>query len=218
MEAGFSVHEGVLAPRACAALLRSLARVPSSRAGARHLLRIPAVAALANRAPLLDLAKRWVGEGAVPFRATLFDKGADRNWQVVWHQDTALPLTARSDRPGWGPWSVKDSIHYAHAPAEALSRVVALRVHLDACTAGNGPLRVLPGSHRFEVMSDDAVFRLARETRAVDVVGGPGSVLAMSPLLVHASSKSVSGLPRRVLHLEYAASLDLPGGGRLAVA
>jgi ectoine hydroxylase-related dioxygenase (phytanoyl-CoA dioxygenase family) len=215
---GYRIHESVLGARLCDALIRALARAPRSRAGARHLLRLPAVAALAERAPLLDLARAWVGEGATPYRATLFDKGADRNWQVVWHQDTALPLTARVPEAEWGPWSEKEGVAYAHAPAAALERIVALRVHLDASTSANGPLRVIPGSHRLGVLSDEAVYALARERTPVEMLAGRGAVLAMSPLLVHASSKSRSPAPRRVLHLEYAASLVLPGGPRLAVA
>jgi len=34
-------------------------------------------------------------------------------------------------------------------------------------------------------------------------------VLAMRPLLLHASSKSQTQDPRRILHIEYAASLDI---------
>jgi len=37
-----------------------------------------------------------------------------------------------------------------------------------------------------------------------------GDILAMRPLLLHASSKSTQPARRRVLHVEYAAS-DLPG-------
>ena len=40
----------------------------------------------------------------------------------------------------------------------------------------------------------------------------------MSPLLIHASSKSINDSARRVLHVEYAASLDLVHGVRLAIA
>jgi hypothetical protein len=40
----------------------------------------------------------------------------------------------------------------------------------------------------------------------------------MRPLIVHASSKAESDLPRRVLHLEYARSLDLGDGLQLAIA
>jgi hypothetical protein len=46
---------------------------------------------------------------------------------VAWHQDTALPLREQRDVAGWGPWSVKDGVNYAHAPAQALERILALR-------------------------------------------------------------------------------------------
>jgi len=39
----------------------------------------------------------------------------------------------------------------------------------------------------------------------------------MSPLLVHASSKAKDTQPRRVLHIEYAASVGFGGGIELAV-
>jgi hypothetical protein len=40
----------------------------------------------------------------------------------------------------------------------------------------------------------------------------------MRPLLIHASSKSLSHQPRRVLHIEYADCLDIAPGIRLAIA
>lgn len=44
-----------------------------------------------------------------------------------------------------------------------------------------------------------------------------GGVMAMSPLLIHASSKVSVERPRRVLHIEYADSLEL-NGIQLAIA
>jgi hypothetical protein len=44
-----------------------------------------------------------------------------------------------------------------------------------------------------------------------------GGILAMRPLLIHSSSKVQSPEPRRVLHIEYAGSLDLAAGIALAV-
>lgn len=154
----------------------------------------------------------------MPYRATLFEKSDARNWLVVWHQDTALPLASRVDSAEWGPWSMKDGVTYAHAPTWALENVIALRVHLDDSKAENGPLRVIPGSHREGVLTDDHVFRKARESAAVDCIIRRGGVLRMRPLLIHASSKSIAPGPRRVLHVEYAASLDLGNGLRLAMA
>src|SRR5713101_4352038 len=118
----------------------------------RHAMRHPAVAALAQDRRLLDVARGVLGWEAFPCRATLFDKSPHANWLVVWHQDTALPLRKRRNEPGWGPWSVKENVIYAHAPASALSRVVAVRVHLDDSTAHNGSLRVLPGTHMLGVL------------------------------------------------------------------
>ena len=37
--------------------------------------------------------------------------------------------------------------------SEALERVIALRIHLDDSTADNGPLRVLPGTHRWACLA-----------------------------------------------------------------
>jgi len=133
-------------------------------------------------------------------------------------QDKVLPLCERHETPGWGPWSVKDGVIYAHASATALAQVLALRVHLDDSIADNGPLRVLPGTHKMGVLSDDAIHRLAEEVTSVDCLVPRGGVLAMRPLIVHASSKSRSELPRWVLHLEYVASRFIENGLELAVA
>jgi Phytanoyl-CoA dioxygenase (PhyH) len=189
-----------------------------SRAGVRHAMKIPSVATFASGSKLLGIAKDIPGGEAVPFRATLFDKSAEANWLVAWHQDTALPLREKKDTPGWGSWSVKERIVYAHAPADALMRVVALRVHLDDSGVANGPLRVLPGTHCAGVLTDEEIHALGHEVPAVDCLVTKGGVLAMRPLLIHASSKSQSEIARRVLHIEYATSMTFAEGLELATA
>lgn len=219
-ELGFCIKDAVFSAAECATLTKALdaGGIGRSRAGARHLMSHPAVLDVATDERMLSLARRALDGQAAPFRATLFEKSARSNWLVVWHQDTALPLTEHIDSPQWGPWSTKAGVLYAHAPAWALERVVALRLHLDACGAANGPLRVVPGSHRQGVLTDEQVFQLAHEQPSQECLVGRGGVLAMRPLLVHSSSKATSPQPRRVLHVEYATSLDLLGLIRLAVA
>jgi ectoine hydroxylase-related dioxygenase (phytanoyl-CoA dioxygenase family) len=180
-----------------------------SRAGVRHAMSVPSVAAVTQHANLRALAQSVLGPSAIPYRATLFSKTRDSNWLVVWHQDTALPLQKREDRPGWGPWSIKEGVLYAHAPERALSQVLALRLHLDDSAEDNGPLRVLPATHNQGVLTDDAIHELATKVPSIACTVPRGGVLAMRPLLVHASSKSHSEEPRRVLHIEYAAELRL---------
>lgn len=129
-----------------------------------------------------------------------------------------MPLRQRIDWPGWGPWSIKEGIDYAHAPGTALSQVLALRVSCDDSTVENGPLRVLPGTHTLGALSDDRLHDLSTRIAPVDCVAPKGGVVAMRPLVVHASSKSQNEMPRRVLHIEYAASESFVKPLRLAVA
>jgi hypothetical protein len=217
---GFEVVLSVLARTEIARIAGALQSetIDRSRAGARHLMHHPVVDRVARDPRLVTIANRFLGASPVPFRATLFDKSADNNWLVVWHQDAALPLRERRDVSGWGPWSVKAGITYAHAPASALSRVVALRLHVDDSGPGNGPLRVLPGTHTRGVMTDTEIAQLARDVQAVDCIAPAGGVVAMSPLVVHASSKAETDHRRRVLHIEYADSLDIGAGLELAIA
>jgi ectoine hydroxylase-related dioxygenase (phytanoyl-CoA dioxygenase family) len=183
----------------------------------RHALRNAGVAALARDSRLLAMAQEVLGRAALPFRATLFDKSPTSNWLVAWHQDTALPLRERREVPGWGPWSIKDGVNYAHAPASVLEQVLALRLHLDDSFAENGPLRVLPGTHSLGILSDEALHDLSTKTVAIDCTVPRGGILVLRPLVVHSSSKSQSNVPRRVLHMEYATSLVLHDGLRLEV-
>jgi hypothetical protein len=220
IDQGYSIVPDVIDAGEAMRLLESIeaSALSRSRAGARHLMNHPAVNALAHDPRLLKLAADFVGPSAVPYRSTLFDKSSARNWLVPWHQDTALPLEQQSDVPGWGPWSHKAGVIYAHAPAAALSRVVALRLHFDESGSGNGPLRVVPRTHTLGVLTDAEVSTLVAQATPVDCLVGSGGVIAMRPLIVHASSKTVSDRPRRELHIEYIDSLDVGCGLRIAVA
>jgi ectoine hydroxylase-related dioxygenase (phytanoyl-CoA dioxygenase family) len=189
-----------------------------SRAGTRHAMRFGSVRALAHSPQMTELATEILGPRAFAFRATIFDKSPSANWLVVWHQDTVLPLRHRMDVPGWNSWSTKAGITYAHAPAEVLSQVLALRVHLDDSSADNGPLRVLPRTHTLGVLTGDRLIELAERVTPVECLVPKGGVIAMRPLLAHASSKSQAGRPRRVLHIEYAASPGIANPLELSIA
>jgi ectoine hydroxylase-related dioxygenase (phytanoyl-CoA dioxygenase family) len=217
---GFAIIPELVRRQDIDGLLEELnkANLPRSRAGMRHAMRLPAVAAIARDARLMEIAQETLGRDAFPFRATLFDKSPTANWLVVWHQDTALPLQEPHEALGWGPWSVKNGVTYAHAPESALGEVLALRLHLDDSTAENGPLRVLPGTHTLGVLTDEALHDLSTKILAIDCIVPRGGVLAMRPLIVHASSKSQSDAPRRVLHIEYASSPNIVDGFALAIA
>lgn len=219
-DAGFAILPPLFSHEYLDELLQEIdeAAPRRSRAGIRHALRLPAVAAVAREPQMIEVAREVLGGEAFPFRATLFDKSPAANWLVVWHQDRALPLRERVEVPGWGPWSVKDGVNYAHAPAAALNQVLALRLSLDDSTPRNGPLRILPRTHMLGVLNEDSIHELAMRISPVDCVVDKGGAVAMRPLVVHASSKSQVEMPRRVLHIEYAASDVIAKRLQLAVA
>lgn len=213
---GFVIVNGVLAETDIDELLIELDSERLGRAGARNLMSNKSVAALANDAKLVGLASEIAGKKMQPYKATLFAKMGKANWLVAWHQDTALPIEAAPYDRGWGSGSIKEGITFSHAPAEALFKIVALRLHLDNSTELNGPLRVIPGSHLKRHTEDEQKSWVGENV--VTCCAEKGGVIAMSPLLIHASSKCVSDDPRRVLHIEYAPGREILNGVRLAVA
>ena len=218
-DVGYSIFEEVLSPQECASLANALAIADRrGRAGIRNLMSNVAVSELASDSRLLNIAKKTLSPEAVPFRATLFDKSGNSNWHVLWHQDKALPVSHRVTSDEWGPWSTKSGVLYALAPWWALRRVVALRIHLDSSTPENGPLRVIPGSHKLGVLSSAEILRATNSVPAETCLVRRGGVVAMRPLLLHSSVKARASQPRRVLHIEYADSLNFSPNVRLCIA
>lgn len=217
MNPGYWIEEGVFSPSECEKILLGL-QSDDCRAGLRNLMSNATAAAVANDPRLLRLAKRTSGRSLTPFKAILFNKTGKANWLVAWHQDTALPIEEFTAAAGWTSPSTKGGVMFAQAPASVLEKILALRIHLDPSTETNGPLRVIPGSHSEGVLNDTRSTELVSCVSPVECLVGRGGVMAMSPLVLHASSKIASDEPRRVLHIEYAESLKLECGITLAVA
>ena len=220
LEDGYFIRENVFSEAECNQILASIQSFHGrrSRGGIRNLMSCGDVAALANDARLLRLVSQYFNFPPIPFKATLFEKTGKANWLVAWHQDTALPVARFPENDGWGPASVKEGITFAHAPTSALAKVLALRIHLDASDVNNGPLRVIPGSHTKRLHNGSDIEDLLDSKDEVVCTVGRGGVVGMSPLILHASSKALSEKPRRVLHIEYAESLEIAPGARLAIA
>ena len=99
---------------------------------------------------------------------------------------------------------------------QRVEQVLALRVHLDDSESANGPLRVIPETHYDGVLSDSEIQKRASTLQGVECTVASGGVIAMRPLIIHASSKAENGSPRRVLHIEYASRIEISNELRLA--
>jgi ectoine hydroxylase-related dioxygenase (phytanoyl-CoA dioxygenase family) len=177
----------------------------------RNLLgEVPALWPLLDTPALRGLLGELFPAGCHLNKAIYFDKPAGSNWLVAWHQDLMINVGRRAaDLPGFGPWTAKAGWVAVQPPPEVLENTVTLRLHLDACDATNGALKVVSGSHLGGVVPPETI--AARTATATVCVVPAGGAMLMKPLLLHASNRSTSARPRRVIHLEFSAA-ELPGG------
>ncbi len=175
--------------------------------GARNLLQLwPRVVELAQhprlRQPLLNV----LGPLAGVVRVLFFDKPPGHSWALPWHKDYNIAVREHRGGDVFTKPTRKAGVPHVIAPVEVLNAMLTARVHLDAANPDNGTLRVVPGSHRHYPMGEDPL------CEPVVVRCHAGDVLLMRPLLTHASghSKVDQGLHRRIVHIECAASPELP--------
>jgi ectoine hydroxylase-related dioxygenase (phytanoyl-CoA dioxygenase family) len=178
--------------------------------GERNLLDVPAVRQLARSDPIRKLARSALGDNCFAVRGILFNKMEEANWKVAWHQDCVIAVAERMEIPGWGPWSIKAGVHHVRPASDVISRMLAVRIHLDDCSADNGPLRVIPGSHKHGFLSDRQIQDWPK-SEAVTCIASRGDAILMRPLLLHNSAPATVPSNRRVIHLEFAAE-ELPNG------
>lgn len=201
---GYTIVEGVVTVQECDQLAERIRLADDRSAGSRCLL---------DCAWCRDLGVTLRSELAkgVPrlrqlalVQCTYFEKSPERNWLVAWHQDRSIPVDEASVPLGQSGHSHKEGVTYVHGPDAVLGESIAVRLHLDDSLADNGPLRVIPGSHREGTLAEDAMARIRGSVSEDVCLVKKGGVLMICPLLLHASSKSRNDLPRRVLHFLYA--------------
>ncbi len=218
---GFAVVTRVLTPETVDALIVSLDRELSGSStlrrgsqayGLRDLLgKVPEVRRLARSEPLRALVEPILGPEAFEVRGLWFDKTPGANWNLPWHRDLTIAVREKVETHGYRCWTRKAGIPHVYPPVPVLRKMLTVRLHLDETGPDNGPLLVLPGSHRVtdQDVEDSRSGRESVEPVACLVPRG-GAVL-MRPLLLHSSDSASQPGHRRVIHLEYAAEA-LPGG------
>ncbi len=115
-------------------------------------------------------------------------------WQ--WHQD-------------YGTWARDDGMPEA--------RAMNIAVFIDEVMAINGPLMIIPKSHKHGVfdaghdlettsyplwtLDKETITKLARDGGIIAPTGKPGAVLMFHGNLVHASPPNISPYPRKIVYL-----------------
>jgi hypothetical protein len=183
--------------------------------GARNLLQLwPAVADIWRQSMLHHLLADTLGPDFGLVRVLYFDKPPQQSWALPWHKD--MTIAVRNNRlpsEHFAKPTVKVGVPHVEAPQWLLEMMLTLRLHLDDMTDANGPLKVLPGSHRSGKRPPAPLPEGEGRMMPVTILGQRGDVLAMRPLLSHCSNKSqAEGTHRRVLHYEFAGIEQLPDG------
>lgn len=199
---GFSLVPNVLPTAECAFIAAHI-QPDAASVGTRCLLPQAWCAALARRLRQHPALSSLIPADHVAVQCTYFEKSASRNWLVPIHQDLSIPVARRVDEPDLRGWSEKEGALFVQAPAELLAQLVAVRVHLDACGADDGPVRVVPGSHRQGLINPEAAVLMRSAGAEVTCEAAAGDALVMRPLLLHASSKATGSSRRRVLHFVF---------------
>ena len=195
---GFAVIENCYSQSECECIISQIDRITG--AGSRCLLDNEWCQTLA--ASLRNRVVSTVPEIAslVAVQCTFFNKSSKSNWFVAFHQDRSIPVGSAVPTNKWSGWSRKEGMTFVHGSDELLAQMVALRLHVDDSTPDNGPLRVIPDSHRSGTLSPQDIDVLRDSTFDHQLLVKMGGVVAMRPLLLHASSKSHTMDSRRVLH------------------
>lgn len=157
------------------------------------------------------VATAILGSGAQPVRAILFNKSAETNWALGWHQDRTICVRERRKMEGFGPWTVKRGMIHVEPPFEVLARMVTVRAHLDDVPAGNAPLLVAPGSHRYGRIKESRIDEVVRRCGTVSCIAEAGDAWAYATPILHASEAASEPRSRRVLQVDFAVE-PLPGG------
>jgi hypothetical protein len=221
---GYTLLPGVLTAESVAGLVYALESVFAGRSGmdvsirgeegtvyaARNILELwPESAAIWRVAPLPDVLQAVLGPCFGLVRILFFDKPPGQTWALPWHKDLTIAVyDNRLPSQHFVKPTRKAGVPHVEAPLTVLQTMLTARIHLDEVTAENGPLKVVPGSHR---TGKALTLDLAPPTH---ILAGRGDVLLMRPVLAHCSGKShpKTTRHRRILHLEFAASPDLPDG------
>jgi phenylpyruvate tautomerase PptA (4-oxalocrotonate tautomerase family) len=169
---------------------------------------------LVNIRPIESITKMTavhLGADARPVRAILFDKHKSNNWALGWHQDRTIAVKERRDVEGFGPWTIKGEIHHVAPPIDILSKMMTVRVHLDAVDADNAPLLIAPHSHQRGFIAEGNIESVVKECGQRACLADAGDVWLYATLILHASARAIRPRRRRVLQIDYSAD-DLPGG------
>lgn len=177
----------------------------------RNLLKLaPDVKNALRASKVRDVVESVLGRDAMLVRGLYFDKSPRANWAVSWRQDATVTVKARGEVNGFGQWSTKAGVQHVMAPPGFLATMLTMRLHLDDCREKQGRLKAISASHQYGRLPVDSIGQFTGVGEVTCSVP-QGGLLALRPLLIHASDAAKGPGSRRVIQFEFCArKLPLP--------
>jgi len=218
-ECGYEIIEQVFSEQECFAFIKDLELAMSAMPdgfiktgrgaylGGRNLLTWwEGCLEIARHATISSFVMEVLGANAGLVRALYFDKPPGHGWSLPMHRDMTIAVAEHCcPQAPFSKPTTKAGTPHVEATSQLLSGMLTLRLHLDPMISQNGPMVVIPRSHR-----DD----LDENPNHEKVIScNVGDLFVMRPLLLH-GSRAADGdtqMHRRVIHFEFAPSHELPG-------
>jgi ectoine hydroxylase-related dioxygenase (phytanoyl-CoA dioxygenase family) len=156
---------------------------------------------------LKTIVQELFGENYFIVKSIYFDKPANSNWYVSYHQDLTISVENKIEKEGFGPWTVKQNQFSVQPPSEILESIFTIRIHLDKTDENNAALKVIPKSHLKNIYRPELIDWLAETETICNVEAG--GIMIMKPLLLHSSNRTTNNQKRRVIHIEFS-NYELP--------
>ena len=101
---GFEIIDDFISAHWLQAILDEIERSDSmqNNTGVRHIhKKLPVIADYLGSREFQEKSHRILPTNAVLVRAILFNKTAESNWYVTWHQDKTVAVSQQFEAPGW---------------------------------------------------------------------------------------------------------------------
>ncbi len=202
IENGYVIENDLFSEESIADIIQV---INASKATEKHfairqfLQSVPVAKAFIFNHDFCEFFKKTFGEDYFLIKAIYFDKPPNANWIVPWHQDLTIVTNQKKEVDGFSKWRLKNGKYYVQPTPTILENIITIRIHLDDCTAKNGALKVIEGSHLYGIAQK---LDFTKEKPVICEVK-KGGVLVMKPLIYHASKRTENNLNRRVIHLEF---------------
>ena len=141
---------------------------------------------------------------ASPVRIVSFNKTAETNWGVPWHQDRVVALAEREEVPGFSVWKRQGDFWHVEPPPDLLGNMVFARVFIDPCDKHNGAMEYAVGSHSAGRVPADRARTVAMTYNTEFEDAAPGDVLILKALTLHRSTSSAAATHRRAVRIDFA--------------